>query len=202
VLGVPRTVLFSQGSWQGLRPLSGGVDGDQLLAAVRAEATFRPRSEVEEDSSWQQVIPYVAFRWRDQHLLTKRLTRSSERRLHHLYSVAVGGHVNPEDLASSPIGPSGDPVLSGLWREWREEVEYGGELSLSLLGLLKDDSTPVGKVHVGVVGLMEGDQAEISVREPAKLEGRLLPLVQMIPFYLNMETWSQVLYDYLRGTEH
>jgi predicted NUDIX family phosphoesterase len=196
-------LLFSEGPWQGLRPLSGGLEHDQLLIRVREAATFRPRSEAEEDSSWQQVIPYVTFRWRDRYLLTKRLAQSSERRLHHLYSVAVGGHVNPDDLGNAATAGDAttcpDPLLKGLWREWAEEVAYPAEVRLRPLGLLKDDSTPVGRVHVGLVGLMEGSSPEISLRETTKLEGRLLPLGQMIPFYLNMESWSQLLYDHLRS---
>ena len=91
VLVVPRSALFGGKEWLGFRDR----DLDDLLASVRQNYHFRPRKDVEEDASEPQIIPYVVFRHEDRYFLTHRLRRSSERRLRHLYSLGVGGHINP-----------------------------------------------------------------------------------------------------------
>jgi predicted NUDIX family phosphoesterase len=146
---------------------------------------------VEEAPEYQQIIPYVVFRHRDRYLLTRRLKASSERRLRQLYSLGVGGHINPEDVQN------GDPVSDGMRREWEEEVAYAGAFEARLLGLIKEESAPVGRVHVGLVFLIDGESPDISIRETDKLSGELLTLDEMRIYYLEMESWSQIVYDRL-----
>ena len=188
VLVVPRGALFAGNEWVGFRD----TDLVELQTRVRAGYRFRPRREVEDDPSEPQIIPYVVFRHEDRYFLTHRLRRSSERRLRHLYSLGVGGHINPEDVAGAA-----DPIEAGLQREWQEEVVYGGQFSTRLLGAINDQTTPVGRVHVGFIFLVDGDRPEISIREVDKLAGALLPLDAMRSYYLDMESWSQLIFDYL-----
>src|ERR1700730_19385628 len=96
VLVVPRNALFAGSQWTGFR--DAGLE--ELLARVRANYRFRPRREVEEDPDEPQIIPYVVFRHDDRYFLTHRLRRSSERRVRHLYSLGLGGHINPACGAS------------------------------------------------------------------------------------------------------
>jgi predicted NUDIX family phosphoesterase len=188
VLVVPRSALFGGNEWVGFRD----SDLDGLLASVRRHYHFRPRKEVEEDPTEPQIIPYVVFRHEDRYFLTHRLRRSSERRLRHLYSLGVGGHINPEDVAGAA-----DPIDAGLRREWDEEVVYSGGFQYRLIGAINDQTTPVGRVHVGLIFLVDGDKPEISIREVDKLAGKLLPLDAMRSYYLDMESWSQLIFDYL-----
>ena len=188
VLVVPRSALFGGKEWVGFRDR----DLDDLLARVRQHYHFRPRKDVEEDPTEPQIIPYVVFRHQDTYFLTHRLRRSSERRLRHLYSLGVGGHINPEDVAGAA-----DPIDAGLRREWEEEVVYSGGFEYRLIGAINDQTTPVGRVHVGLIFLVEGDRPEISIREVDKLAGTLLTLDAMRSYYLDMESWSQLIFDYL-----
>jgi predicted NUDIX family phosphoesterase len=185
---VPRSVLFSDGEWQGFRD----QDVDHVLHAIHAGHHFRPRHEVEVDPSEPQIIPYMVFRFGDRYFLTHRLRRSSERRLRHLYSLGVGGHINPEDVEGAR-----DPVEAGLQREWEEEVVYTGEFEHRLIGAINDTSTEVGRVHFGLIFLVEGDCADIAIRETDKLKGALLSVEEMRSYYLDMESWSQLIFDYL-----
>ncbi len=188
VLVVPRSSLFQGDEWVGFRD----SNLERLLASVRANYRFRPRKEVEEDPSEPQIIPYVVFRHQDRYFLTHRLRRSSERRLRHLYTLGVGGHINPEDVAGAA-----DPIDAGLRREWEEEVVYEGDIAYRLIGAINDQTTPVGRVHVGLIFLVEGDRPDIAIREVDKLAGTLLPLDTMRSYYLDMESWSQLIFDYL-----
>lgn len=187
VLCVRREDIFPDGAWHGFVT----EDLDRPLRVVREHHFFKPRAEVEDDPSFQQIIPYVVFRHGDRYLLTHRLRASSEKRLRKQYSLGIGGHINPADLSS------GDPIKDGLKREWEEEVVYGGRFEARLLGLLNEESAPVSKVHLGVVFLVDGDTPDIAIRETNKLGGELLTLEEMRRLYLQMESWSQLVYDRL-----
>jgi predicted NUDIX family phosphoesterase len=189
VLVVRRDDIFPDGAWHGF--VGDGLERCQKV--IREGSFFMPRAEVEEDPNYQQIIPYVVFRHDGRYLLTKRLKASSEKRLRQQYSLGVGGHINPGDLAG------GDPINDGLRREWEEEVAYGGSFEASLLGLINDDSSPVSKVHLAVVFLVDGDSPEIAIKETDKLSGELLTLEEMRIYYLGMESWSQIVYDHLRS---
>jgi predicted NUDIX family phosphoesterase len=187
VLVVPREAVFPDGAWHGF------VDEalERYRGVIRSQSLFLPRADVEENPDYQQIIPYLVFRHGDRYLLTKRLQASSEKRLRRQYSLGVGGHINPGDLEH------GDPIYDGLRREWEEEVEYAGHFEARLLGLLNDESSPVSKVHLGVVFLVDGDSPDIRIRETRKLSGELLTLDEMRIYYLAMESWSQMVYDRL-----
>ncbi|HVD46294.1 MAG TPA: NUDIX hydrolase [Candidatus Limnocylindria bacterium] len=191
VLCVKREDIFPDGAWHGF--VSDRLEQHQKV--IRENHFFMARAKVEDDPSYQQIIPYVVFRHRDRYFLTHRLRASSEKRLRKQYSLGVGGHINPGDL------DAGDPIQDGLKREWEEEVIYDGSFEARLIGFLNDESSPVSKVHLGVVFLVDGDTPNIAIRETDKLAGELLTLDEMRIYYLGMESWSQMTYDRLANGE-
>jgi len=191
VLCVRRDDIFPDGAWHGF--VTENLDRHQRV--IRENYQFKPRAEVENDPTFQQVIPYVVFRHDHRYLLTHRLRASSEKRLRKQYSLGVGGHINPGDLEA------GDPIVDGLKREWAEEVIYDGRFEARLLGLLNEESSPVSKVHLGVVFVVDGDSPDIQIRETDKLAGELLTLDEMRIHFLEMESWSQLVYERLRAEE-
>lgn len=191
VLCVKREDIFPDGAWHGF--VSDRLEERQ--AVIREHHFFMARAKVEDDPSYQQIIPYVVFRHGDRFFLTHRLRASSEKRLRKQYSLGLGGHINPGDLEG------GDPIQDGLKREWEEEVSYDGSFEAKLIGLLNDESSPVSKVHLGVVFVVDGDTPNIAIRETDKLAGELLTLDEMRIYYLGMESWSQMVYDRLARGE-
>ena len=187
VLCVERSDVFDTGGQQGF--VSDGLDRVQRV--IRERSFFMPRGEVEEDPTYLQIIPFVVFRHDGRYLLTKRLKASTERRLRQRYSLGVGGHINPGDV------DGGDPVDGGLRREWEEEVHYEGAFAARLLGVLDDGSAPVSRVHLGLVFVVDGSTPDIEIRETHKLSGELLTLDEMRIYYLDMESWSQLVFDQL-----
>lgn len=186
VLVLPRELALPDGGWQ-------GIDSShtvELVNKVSKGKEFRPRNEVEENPSFKQIIPYIVFKHEDGYLLMQRTDAGREHRLHNNYSIGIGGHIREEDLGS------GD-VLDWAQREFHEEVQFEGSIQASVLGVLNDDSNPVGEVHLGVIILVEGDSPEIRVKGEHKF-GRLLRLEEMEEFYPEMENWSQVVFDYLQ----
>jgi predicted NUDIX family phosphoesterase len=183
VLGLPRTRILGDGSWRGV--LYGDVA--PYLELIAAHGEFRPRADVETDPSWKQVIPYLVLRDRGTLFLMRRTRAGADQRLHERYSIGVGGHINPGDGG----------VMGGLAREWAEELEADWTPDFELVGLLNDDTDPVGAVHLGVVFRAEARGRAVTVRETEKLEGEFVAPVQVMRVYDRLETWSTLLYDYL-----
>ena len=123
--------------------------------------------------------------------LMQRTKAGGDARLHDLYSLGIGGHLNPEDGG----------VLEGLRREFHEEMVAEWEPEPRLIGLLKDDDVLVGQVHLGVVFEADAAGRALSVRETDKLSGRFVAPAECEPVYEDMETWSQFLYDHVTGRQ-
>ena len=126
----------------------------------------------------------------DTYLLTRRLRRSSEKRLHHLYSLGIGGHVNPGD------GEREDPVVGGLRREWAEEIRC------AVAGAARASSRCSTTIRARFRASTSDScfsssppRAVVEVREVEKLEGESLSLEAMRRHYLSMESWSQLVFD-------
>jgi predicted NUDIX family phosphoesterase len=186
VLGVPRARLWQGAGWRGLREQ--GIES--ILAVVGAEAAFRPRAEVEHDPSWKQVIPYVVLRDGARVFLMRRSRAGGDPRLHERYSIGVGGHVNPAD---------GD-LHGGLLREWQEEIDAAFVPEFRLLGLLNDDTDPVGAVHLGVVFEADAGGRPVAVRETQKLAGEFATFDEVRAVIDGLETWSQLVFAHLERT--
>jgi predicted NUDIX family phosphoesterase len=191
VLVVRRSDLFpADSAWHGLRT----TDLDSYFDTISRLGFFLPRTQVEHDPAYQQIIPYVVFRHGDRYFVTQRTAAGSDARIHHLYSLGVGGHLNPVDGAT-------DPLADGLRREWEEEVDYQGIFAPRLLGLLNDDSNPISSVHFGVIFLIEGSSDQISVRETTKLTGELLTLDELTALGADLEPWARLVLDHLQRLE-
>lgn len=183
VLGVPRDLLMADGEWRGV--LYGDVA--RYLALIAERGTYRRRGDCEGDPTWKQVIPYLVVRDRGTLFLMKRTRAGSDARLHERWSIGVGGHVNPEDVG----------VEGGIAREWTEELVADWDPAPTLVGLLNDDSDPVGAVHVGLVYRVEAAGRPVAVRETHKLEGAFVAPIDALRVYDRMETWSSLVYDHL-----
>ncbi len=183
VLGLPRDVLMADGGWQGV--LHGDLAG--RLALVERHGSHRRRGACETDPAWKQVIPYLVVIDRGSVFLMRRTRAGGDARLHDRWSIGVGGHVNPEDGG----------VAGGIAREWAEELDAPWEPEPVLVGLLNDDSTPVGRVHVGLVYLVEAEGRPVAVRETHKLEGAFATPAECRGVQDRMETWSSLVFDHL-----
>ena len=190
VLVVARDVLFKKGHWQGLRR----DNLDYYLNLIKDNFEFKPRTEVENDPAWQQIIPYILFNFQDEYFLYRYLQKASEDRLKKDYHLGVAGHINPEDL-----GLKGDMLETAAIREWHEEVKYEGNLSeKKLIGVLNDERRMVEAVHFGLIYLFKGDSPVISVKEKDILKGKLVKLKDLGDFVGNASTWAQIIYkEYL-----
>lgn len=160
--------------------------GDQVVDIISKHHRFLPRHEMEEDTSYKQIIPYVVLRRGEDIYVLRRLKKGGETRLHGLLSVGVGGHINPVDGAGGT-----DALMEGLRREVDEEVSIERELTIRTLGVINDDTNAVGSVHLGFLFELEV-QGEVSIRETEKLEGEWVSKSELAKLSEQMETWSQI----------
>jgi predicted NUDIX family phosphoesterase len=182
VYGVPRDVLMGDTTWRGVRT----ANVDAILARLDRGA-FYPRSAAEADTTIKQLIPYLILRDADRIFLMKRTRAGGDARLHDLYSIGVGGHMNPGD----------ESIPLCLEREWGEELAADFVPELEFLGLLNDDEVEVGRHHLGVVYTADAAGRPVAVRETDKLAGAFEPIDVVRAVYDRMETWSQLVLDAL-----
>jgi predicted NUDIX family phosphoesterase len=76
-------------------------------------------------------------------------------------------------------------------RELNEEVAIECPYSERCVGLINDDETPVGRVHLGVVHLLELDRARVKPREADILDSGFVPVEDLLADLTGFETWSQ-----------
>jgi predicted NUDIX family phosphoesterase len=183
VLVVPRGALVPGEGWLGIRHTDLGGE----LAVVARDGRFMRRGDAEEDPSFKQVIPYLVLRDGEHWFLMRRTRAGGDARLHDLWSIGVGGHLNPGDV----------DVDGGLRREWREEVAANFEPDFEPLGLLNDDTTPVGRVHVGFVFTADAAGRPVAIRETEKLEGSFASTERVAAVRDHLETWSRLAFDAL-----
>jgi len=191
VLVLPRDRVPGGCDFLGLRPAE-PADVDALRLAVADHGRYLDRPAAENDPSHKQLIPYVVVRdgWRV--FLMERTDAGGDPRLHRKASIGVGGHLNPVDDGA-------DPLTDGLRREWAEELEADWEPEFRLLGMLNDDSNPVGLVHLGVVFEVQAGGRPVRVREHDKLTGTLAEPGEVLGAWDRLETWSQLVAAELLG---
>lgn len=185
ILVVPRAVLLPH-------PVHGFTmaDAEAYGARIRSRAAFRRRGDVEQDPSLKQIIPYLLVRHRNRLFLFQRTASGGEARLHGKVSIGVGGHVNRADVEGAE-----DVVEAGLRRELAEELVIDAPWQARLVGVLNDDTNPVGRVHFGLVHVVEVATPAVAVRESDTLSGRLADPWEVRALYDRMETWSQLILD-------
>ena len=189
VLVVKRKFLFKDTTWQGIAKL----DFDEFLKIIKENQEFLPRSLMELDFDYKQIIPYLIFNYEDKYFLMQRKSKASETRLQSKFTLGIGGHIRKSDLSS-------DSILDWSKREFYEEVRYSGNLEVFPLGILNDDSNAVGKVHLGFAFLLKGDNPNISVNSELK-SGILVSKEECRLYKDKMESWSQLVFNLLNSSE-
>jgi predicted NUDIX family phosphoesterase len=192
VLVFPRQLLVELGDFHGIQ-----LEASRYVNAILdgVQTRFMPRSQAEENPEFKQIISYVLIRQGECWLHYVRGKASGEKRLVAKGSIGVGGHINPEDQSLFDSGR--DFYDRAVQRELHEELRTDGEFRTRIVALLNDDSTPVGRVHLGVVHLCELTDENVSRGEASLTELRFLSLQELQNRREQLETWSQFCLDHL-----
>ena len=194
VLVVPRELFHRLGHFQGF---SSDVARylDELLNPHHT--SYRARHEVEQDPSFKQLIPYVIFRYRDRAGVISlfQYTRGKgqgEGRLHSKKSVGIGGHISVDDSTAGEASHAGAAYQEGMRRELAEEVMIETRYTERCAGLINDDETEVGKVHLGIVHVFDVEQPLVRPLEADIIEAGFRPIAEILSDTSDFESWSQI----------
>ncbi len=196
VLVVPTELFHGLGHFQGCN-----ADVDRYLGELLdpKNTTYRPRHEVENDPSFKQLIPYVIFCYSDASagqsvFQYTRGTGQGEGRLHSKRSVGIGGHISITDATGA-----GGPYDQGMRRELEEEVAINTPYTDHRVGLINDDETEVGRVHLGVVHRFQVERPAVEPRESEIIESGFRPVDELLADLDGFETWSRICLEAMFG---
>ena len=168
------------------------LNTDKYLPALLDARNHRfvSRQQAEEDESLKQLIPYFLICHGDRIWCYVRGKKSGEGRLVSKASIGIGGHINHLDKSLFE-----ELYDSAAIRELEEEVEVPPGYTHKIVGLLNDDLTPVGRVHLGVIHILRSPSPEVRKRETVITDSGFRTRDELQAMYGIMETWSQICLD-------
>ena len=192
VLVVRRSLFDQLGSFQGLN-----FEPQKYLNALlsRGNNFFIPRAAAENDPAHKQIIPYAIIACGDRILHYVRGKKAGEQRLVAKGSIGIGGHMNDED--ESLFAWDEKAYRAGVEREVSEEIKIETNFEDRIVALLNDDTTEVGRVHLGIVHLFRLIEPKVEKREAMITSLAFLTKDELRARRDILETWSQICVDSL-----
>ena len=167
----------------------------EVLKIIVQNGLFLKRSELEEDPSFKQIIPYAIISFKNSFYLFRRTSGQTEKRLHNKFSLGVGGHMNPDDSMESKE----QYLTDELKRELFEEVKLLNGCLIEdseFIGFINDDTIPVGRVHIGLLYNIHVSNKEVYINETDKMTADWIDKSNLTEFYGGMETWTKIVFDF------
>ena len=198
-------------------------------------AQLRRRGDMEENEKFVQPIPYAVLYHVDDKILEnamflekdspdyyesvyllsyKRGTEGGETRLHNMYSVGFGGHINSADVVSAfsnyASNPGASIELECAARELREELGVdiktspdvvldAGPGSMCTPYVFYDDSSKVSSRHIcKALYFKVNDMDAIKAEEDCIKKLTWVPLKELCENMDNMESWSKIVVAYTK----
>jgi predicted NUDIX family phosphoesterase len=192
VLVVRRSLFDELGSFHGLN-----FEPDKYLKAIlsRGNNFFLPRAQAENDPTHKQIIPYAVIAHGDSVLHYVRGKKAGEQRLVAKGSIGIGGHMNDTD--ESLFAWDENAYRAGVEREVTEEINIESPFEDRIVALLNDDTTEVGRVHLGIVHVFRLAEPKVQKREAMITNVAFLTKDELQARRENLETWSQLCVDSL-----
>src|SRR5437879_2145619 len=146
ILVIKRSLFDQLGSFHGLN-----FEPRRYLDALlsRGNNFFLPRAQAENNPTHKQIVPYAILAFKDKVLYYVRGKKAGEQRLVAKGSIGIGGHLNESD--ESLFAWDEKAYRAGVEREVNEEIKIDTKFDDRIVALLNDDTTEVGRVHLGIV---------------------------------------------------
>ena len=192
VLVVRRSLFDQLGSFQGLN-----FEPQKYLDAFlsRGNNFFLPRPEAEINPAYKQIIPYALIAFENKMAYYVRGKKAGEQRLVAKGSIGIGGHMNETDESLFALDEAA--YRAGVEREVNEEIKIDSTFEDRIVALLNDDTTEVGRVHLGIVHIFKLAEPKIEKREAMITGLTFLQREELLGRRETMETWSQICLDSL-----
>ena len=178
-------------------------DAESINALFNKKVWAGPRGLLENDPTFRQIIPYVIITQGDKYVTYVRGGEGGEARLHGKMSIGLGGHIDAMDTVhSGPTGQEyfdfGETVLEAASREIMEEVSLMRSFDdFNLVGLLIDNENEVGKVHLGVVMIIDETGNDIQSNEDAITKVEYLTKEELLANADRLEGWTRIFLEAL-----
>lgn len=187
VLVVRRSLFDELGSFEGL-----SFEPQRYLDAIlaRGHNHFLSRAIAENDPTHKQIIPYVILACGDCVLHYVRGKKAGEQRLVAKGSIGIGGHLNDDD--ETLFAWNEQAYRAGVEREVNEEIQIDTPFEDRVVALLNDDSTEVGRVHLGIVHVFRLGEPKVQKREAMITNPAFLTKGELLERRHTLETWSQI----------
>ena len=192
VLVIRRSLFDQLGSFQGLNFEPHKYLGPFLS---RGNNFFLPRPEAETNPAFKQIIPYALVAFEGKLVYYVRGKKAGEQRLVAKGSIGIGGHMNETDESLFALDEQAYRV--GVAREVNEEIKINTPFDDRIVALLNDDTTEVGRVHLGIIHVFKLAEPKVQKREAMITELTFLPREELLARRETMETWSQICLDSL-----
>jgi len=89
-----------------------------------------------------------------------------------------------------------------MLRELSEEVEINGDFNVKVLGYINDDKDSVGRVHFGILYLIETDSEEVFPKGNEMAQGSFKSLEELAEIInsedCEVESWSKIAYHAIK----
>ena len=192
ILVIKRSLFDQLGSFHGLN-----FESQKYLDVIlsRGNNFFLPRALAENDPTHKQIIPYVLLAFQDTVLYYVRGKKAGEQRLVAKGSIGIGGHMNDRD--ESLFAWDESAYRAGVEREVNEEIKIGTIFEDRIVALLNDDTTEVGRVHLGIVHIFKLAEPKIEKRESMITNLTFLGKEALRARRDSLESWSQICVDAL-----
>ena len=192
VLVVRRSLFDQLGSFQGIN-----FESHKYLDAFlsRGNNFFLPRPEAENNPAYKQIIPYALIAFGNSVVYYVRGKKAGEQRLVAKGSIGIGGHMNESDESLFALDEQAYRV--GVEREVNEEIKIHTQFDDLIVALLNDDTTDVGRVHLGVVHVFTLAEPKVEKREAMITGLTFLTKEELVARRESLETWSQICVDSL-----
>lgn len=165
--------------------ITGNIPG--IIEMVKKNHLYISREYAEHAVEYKQVIPYAVLMNGSDYFLTKRLKKQTEKRLHGMYSIGLGGHINPQEEQTD------DAIIAGLRRELYEEAGLRNFQIRGCAGIINDHAADVSNFHIGLVYPLMADR-DIQIREVSKMTGEWASQEEINFRFDEMESWSQIVW--------
>ena len=192
ILVIRRSLFDELGSFHGLN-----FEPERYLKAIlsRGSNFFIPRPEAESNPAYKQIIPYALIVFQNTVLHYVRGKKAGEQRLIAKGSIGIGGHMNETD--ESLFAMDQEAYRAGVEREVNEEIKIDTPFEDQIVALLNDDSTEVGRVHLGIVHVFKLQEPKVQKREAMITGLTFLTKEELTKRRESLESWSQICVDSL-----
>jgi len=194
ILVIRRSLFDELGAFQGL-----SFEPEKYLKAIlsRGNNFFIARPQAESDPAYKQIIPYALIAFQNSVLHYVRGKKAGEQRLIAKGSIGIGGHMAEDADKFLWHSTDEETYRAGVEREVNEEIKIDAPFEDQIVALLNDDSTEVGRVHLGIVHIFKLKEPKVQKREAMITGLTFLTKEELMARRESLESWSQICLDSL-----